>query len=143
MKKLLTGLALLFTFSVAQAQLNLTDLADEITSIIQNDTLISTSVFVYEYETEGGSIKHPDSLIADINYELFENITEKYPNQVINYIEPWVCEFVRLPSGEIVEKHLVTYTYEGVEYLLCFFVLDIGNDWVEINYNVRFERFWW
>ena len=136
MKHLIFLLFLIPTFAQAQ-------IVDDIISIIQNDTTYQSVAFSYEYELEGGAIKYPDSLIVHLDYQLLEAIPDKWPNQTVFFTEPWTCTQVVLPSGEVLDKHLVTYSPAHGEYILCFFVIEINDDWIEIDYTVRTGRHWW
>jgi hypothetical protein len=116
---------------------------NQIKSIIQNDTTYESVAFVYEYELENGDIKHPDSITYHLDDELLNIIPGYWPNQIVFFTEPWVCDQVRLPSGEIVDKHEVTYSPAHGEYELCFFVIELSPELIEINYSIRTGRHWW
>lgn len=142
MRTFFIGLLLLFSVNV-YAQANLPDVTDNIISIIQNDTILEYGLFAYEYEVEHDAIKYPDSLIAHLDYELFEKFPELYPNQNIEYIPYDLCHLnIQVPGHGSVPKHEVTYTKDSIDYPLCFYVLDIGNDSIQINYRIRLKLVW-
>lgn len=119
---------------------------DNIIQIIENDTIRSYEVWKYDYETEDGAIKDPQVLLADIEYELFERIPAKYPNNLIKY-EPFPnCTQIGVQGyhSNPVDKHYATYTVDSVEYVLCFYVLDWDPDLdeIELNFTVQVARFW-
>ena len=116
---------------------------DDVISIIQNDTTYQSIGFAYEYELENGEIKHPDSLIYHLDYQLLERIPDKWPNQIVFYTDTWTCTQVMLPNGQLIDKHLVIYDPSHGEYEICFYVVEISQDLIEINYIVRTGRHWW
>jgi len=122
-------------------------IVDNIISIIQNDTLEAYEVFKYTYETENGVIKEPHLLIEDLDWELFDRIPSKYPNQVVSYIPFHNCRLIGIQGyhSNPVQKYEALYEpNDSTSITLCFYVLDWDPnvDEVEINYTVTSQRYW-
>jgi len=125
------------------SQVNLNDLSDNITAIIQNDTTLNYHAVSYEYEVENDAILYPDSIVAHLNYELFNNIPEQYEPQLVNFVKYDLCHLnIQVPGHGSVPKYSATYTFDGEDYPICFYVLDLGNNIVSINYRFRLQLFW-